>query len=121
MKKDPKCITILIDFLGRKGDDYHLNEAENLYNKYIGTNIHLYYKFKVNALSSLLSSCYIHNDMIRGQRIFNKIDMILNDVDCNDNNIKAPIYITLSNLYGQNDKFDKVNEIREILTQQKIK
>ena len=35
------------------------------------------YKFKINALKSLLSSCRIHNDQKRGQRIFDKINIIL--------------------------------------------
>ena len=119
-KRDPQCITAFIDCLGRNGGDDYLNEAEDLYVTYIENNENIYYKFKLPALISLLSSCRIHNDEKRGQQIFDKINMILDEEDCNDNNIITPVYVMLSNVYGQNGKFDKVKEIRQIM-KEKVK
>ncbi len=69
---DSQCITILIDCLGRKGNNY-LEKAQHLYEIYMENNSNIYCRYKLHALFSLLSSSRIHNDMIRGKRIFNKI------------------------------------------------
>ena len=42
-------------------------EAENIYNKYLETNINLYFKMKTSSLLSILLWCRIHNDIIRGE------------------------------------------------------
>ena len=108
---DVQSITPLIDGLGRTGNDDYLNKAENLYKVYIMNNVNIDYKLKLPALYSLLSSCRVHNDIIRAQRIF---EMIIS-IDPNDENA----YISLSNLYGQNKQFDKVNDVREMMGKKK--
>eukprot|EP01084_Bolivina_argentea_P002471 4562_1 len=74
---DPQCITILIDCLGRKGGNNYLAKAEHLYEIYMEQNDNIYCRYKLPALFSLLSSSRIHNDMICGKRIFNKINELI--------------------------------------------
>ena len=106
--------------MGRKGSHY-LDEAENLYETYLEPNINLHYKMKTRSLLSLLLSCRIHNDMIRAERIVDKINIISNIDGKVDNDVAARMYVTLLNIYTQNNDFEKVNEIREIMKQKKIK
>ena len=93
-----------------------MDEAENLYAKYLEANINLHYKMKIPSLLSLLAPCRIHNDTIRDKRIS---DNILN-LDGNiDHHILARMYVTLSNIYAQNNDFEKANEIYKIMKQKK--
>ena len=119
---DIQSINPLIDCLGKKGGDYYLNKAENLYKIYIENNKNIYYKFKLDALFSILSSCYIHNDLYRAQKIFNEMSVILNESNVNNNNdILCKMYVLLSNIYAKNKKFDKVNEINKKMKEKGIK
>ena len=77
----PQIINGLIDCLGRNGGHQYLDQAENLYTKYLESNINLYYKQKIPALLSLLLLCRIHNDMIRGERIANKIESLIANIN----------------------------------------
>jgi len=62
----------IIDCLGRKSN-YYLNEAQNIYKMYVKNNENIYLQSKLKMLTSLLSSCRIHSDIITGKRIFEMI------------------------------------------------
>ena len=113
----PQIITALIDGLGRNGKPKHLNKAEELYELYIESNPSLHYKFKIPSLVSLLSSCRIHNDIKRAERIFNKVNTDFKQK--NQNSITAPMHVLLCNIYGQNKEFEKANQMRQIMRKDK--
>ena len=102
----PMMISIIIDGLSRNN---HLEKAENLYNIHCTNNKFLKNnKIKYHMLFAILSSCRIYNDILRAQRIF---DEIMIDSDIMDTNDLYSAYILLSNIYAQNNKFDKVKQI----------
>ena len=72
----------MIDCFARKN---RLDEAENIYTTYCHTNDNIFYKFKLNMLLSILSSCRNHGDEIRAQRIYGIIESIRNEYNVNTN------------------------------------
>ena len=58
--------------------------------------------------------------MIRGERIVDKINNLISNIDGKvDNDIAARMYVAWLNIYAQNNDFEKVNEIRKIMKQKK--
>jgi pentatricopeptide repeat protein len=106
-----KTITAMIDCVGRQN---YLDEAENIYNLFCQQK--KYDKLKLSMLLSILSSCRIHNDIERAQRIFNIMEK-----EKPDNNILAPMYILLSNIYAQNKNFVKMNDLSIEIKKKEIK
>ena len=102
----------MIDCLARNN---YLNKAENLYNKTYGNNNN-FDKKKYHALHSILSSCRIYNDILRAKRIFNEIIS-----DSNNVNDLYSSYLLLSNIYAQNNNFDKVRQIDDEMKVKGIK
>eukprot|EP01083_Nonionella_stella_P224610 799398_1 len=71
-------------------------------------------------LLSLLSSCRIHKDVERGQRVFDMIKDIGMKYELG-NDVEAAMHIQLSNIYGENRDFVKVNKIREVMKRKGLK
>ena len=107
-------LTPIIDGLGRNNQ---LIQAEYYYNTY---QHHIkYYKDKVLMLISILSSCKIHNDILRAERIVSMIEEL--HAKHNDSDIEPAIYVTLSNIYGNNKEFNKLRDIRAKVESTKLK
>ena len=87
----------------------NLNKAEAIYLEY-SNKISLYYKDKIKMLMSILSSCRVFSDEIRAERIVKMIEELYHEN--NDKNIDGNVYVLLSNIYGQNRKYDKANQVR---------
>ena len=67
---NPRIITAVIDAMARSG---HLDAAENIYTEHAEPGNTIHHRFKMNMLLSILSQCRRHDDLSRGQRIFEKM------------------------------------------------
>mmetsp|Transcript_68224 Transcript_68224/g.108291 ORF Transcript_68224/g.108291 Transcript_68224/m.108291 type:complete len:91 (-) Transcript_68224:76-348(-) len=70
---------------------------------------------KRSALSVLLSACQMHNDLKRAERTFKEIQdeflIHLNKNEVMDKQIAAA-YVSMSNIYAQNEQYDKKEQLR---------
>eukprot|EP01083_Nonionella_stella_P030386 83321_1 len=72
----PLCINAMIDCLARSQSVHHWNTAEDIYRTYCDANRNIYYKFRLQALLSLLSSCRTRGDARRARRISDMMEVI---------------------------------------------
>ena len=106
---DTHILTSIIDCLSRNNQ---IMKAINIYNEHVANNSKYYYKDKVKMLSSILSFCNIHNDILNAEYIVHIIEQLYIKHD-SISNIKESIYILLSNLYGKNKNYQKKERIHQ--------
>lgn len=112
--KDSFVLTSIIDCHVRQND---INTAKEIY-EYYCNKFDYYYKHKINMLTCILSGCRIDNNEIIGENIIKQIEYIYKQN--NDNNVNTGAYVLLSNIYGKNKKFSKLNKLRKEMKEKKI-
>jgi len=95
-------INSLLDCLSRSG---HLQEAEDMVNKYANPNYISY--------MSILSGCRWYSDLERAERMFNKLTAIVPD--------DAATHVLMANIYNEAGKHDKADQVWSIMHHKGIK
>ena len=106
---NPILLYYIIECLSKNGD---VTKAENIYNKW--SYLRITYKYKITMLRTILNGCRVYNDVDRGERIFNIINMLAKE---NNDITDRSCYLLLSHLYWQNKQYRNyyyINKLREI-------
>ena len=102
-------LTAIIDCFSRKG---YLDDAINIYHKY--NKYFKHYHDKISKLRSILSGCKTFNDVKKAEYVVELIEQMYDEcnIDSQDKVIPS-CYVVLSNIYGQNKDYNKLNSLRK--------